>query len=166
MMVAAMNPCPCGYLGNTQRRCRCTTGQILHYRGKISGPLLDRIDIHVEVGPISEKEMLAKRAGEPSAVIRRRVTAARGAQQERFAGTGIHCNAQMSGSAMDECCSLTRETQSLLRFAIRDLDLSARAYDRILRVARTLADLDGEEVIGSGHITEAIQYRCLDRQNW
>ncbi len=166
MLVAAMNPCPCGHLGSLQRQCRCSSGAIHHYRSRISGPLLDRIDIHVDVAPLADHQLLERRQGEASAVVRERVCRARTLQQERFKGTHVHCNAEMDGQMMDAFCRLNQDTRSLLRFAIAELNLSARAYDRILRVARTLADLAGEEDIGAVHVQEAIQYRSLDRQMW
>lgn len=166
MLVAAMNPCPCGHLGSLQRQCRCSSGAIHHYRSRISGPLLDRIDIHIDVAPLPEQLLLERRHGEASAAIRERVAQARARQQARFAGTTVHCNAAMTGKMMDAHCTLNQETRSLLRFAITELNLSARAYDRILRVARTLADLEGTEAIDARHVQEAIQYRSLDRQMW
>jgi len=166
MLVAAMNPCPCGHLGSLQRQCRCSSGAIHHYRSRISGPLLDRIDIHVDVAPLADHQLLERRRGESSAVIRERVCQARALQQERFKGTHVHCNAEMDGQMMDTFCHLNQDTRSLLRFAIAELNLSARAYDRILRVARTLADLAGAADIGAQHVQEAIQYRSLDRQMW
>ncbi len=166
MLVAAMNPCPCGHYGNRQRQCRCSTSQIHNYRSKISGPLLDRIDIHVEVGPITERELMERPRGESSTTIRQRVKHARMRQQERFTGTGVRTNAQMTPKLMQQFCVPDQEGSALLRLAIRDLELSARAYDRILRVARTIADLDGSKGIAAEHITEAIQYRTLDRRMW
>ena len=166
MLVAAMNPCPCGHLGSLQRQCRCTPGAVHHYRSKISGPLLDRIDIHVDLPPLSDHQMLDRRRGENSAAVRERVCRARTLQQKRFEGTLVRCNADMNGQMMDSFCQLGQDTRSMLRFAISELNLSSRAYDRILRVARTLADLAGEPNIGALQVQEAIQYRSLDRQMW
>lgn len=166
MMVAAMNPCQCGHYGSIQRPCRCSPGQIQHYRARISGPLLDRIDLHVEVAPISETELLGRPRGADSATIRRRVMTARRIQTERFRVDGIRCNAEMGPALIEKHCALAEDVRSLLRQAIRDLNLSARAYHRILRVARTLADLEEAAVIGPQHLGEAIQYRTLDRQMW
>ncbi len=166
MLVAAMNPCPCGHYGNRQRPCRCSTSQVQRYRSKISGPLLDRIDIHVEVASISERELMSRPQGESSQTVRQRVLAARNRQLRRLSGSRIRTNAQMPPRLMQECCGLDDRSRDLLRLAIRDLELSARAYDRILRVARTIADLDDSDLIAPQHLTEAIQYRSLDRQRW
>jgi len=167
MLIAAMNPCPCGYHGSTSgRQCRCGYGSIKHYRSKISGPLLDRIDLHVEVAPISESQLMSRPQGEHSASIRARVEKARQIQTQRFLGTRDTNNAQMSRQAMEKYCELTDGCKAMLRLAINDLNLSARAYDRLLRVARTIADLEAAEAINPDHITEAIQYRSLDRQLW
>lgn len=167
MLVAAMNPCPCGYFADPQRECRCTQRQILKYRNKISGPLLDRIDIHIEVPSMAYDELAALDAGEPSAVIRDRATAARNRQRERFQGNGrAHCNADMGSKQVQAHCQPTEGAQDLLKMAISELNFSARAYNRILKVSRTIADLEGAEQIEPHHVTEAIQYRTLDRQLW
>ena len=165
MLLAAMNPCPCGFYGATQRQCRCSSIQINRYRAKISGPLLDRIDIHLEVSAISEEELMNKPNGEPSGNIRQRVENAREIQQQRF-GNGITTNANMRPEQLQEHCQLEGTGRALLKTAINNLDLSARAYDRILRLARTIADLDGEADILGHHIGEAVQYRTLDRKMW
>jgi magnesium chelatase family protein len=149
-----------------QRQCRCSPNQIANYRSRISGPLLDRIDLHVDVAPISRDELMGKPRGESSESIRQRVAQARAFQRERFRDLPIRCNAQMSGRELDRFCVLDRAAAAILKTAITDLDLSARAYDRILRVARTLADLEGVRELGIQHVSEAVQYRTLDRQLW
>ena len=166
MLVAAMNPCPCGHYGSTQRPCRCSTSQIARYRSRISGPLLDRIDIHVEVSQVDDKILMSRPRGEDSATVRDRVGRARQAQTERYRGTTVRSNAGMSPALMHDHCGLSGECRALLRTAISRLNLSARAYDRILRVARTIADLKGDADLAAGHISEAIQFRALDRQLW
>lgn len=164
MLVCAMNPCPCGYLGHPVRECTCTPAAIQKYNARISGPLLDRIDIQIEVPPVEFTE-LADRGGEEesSAVIKSRVNAAREIQLRRFAGTGITCNAKMTARQTREFCILEPAANELLKKIYEKMGLSARAYDKILKVARTIADLDGSENIGTKHITEAIRYRNLDR---
>jgi magnesium chelatase family protein len=162
MMVAAMNPCPCGFYGDPKRECRCSPSMITKYRNKISGPLLDRIDIHVEVPAVKYKEMAGEATGEPSEKIRERVEDARVKQRERFA----HSNARLAPKEIKEHCRLDDECQQLLKMAMTELNLSARAYDRILKVSRTIADLDPSDTIQPQHIQEAIQYRSLDRQLW
>lgn len=163
MLVAAMNPCPCGHANDPKKECRCSTMQIQKYMAKISGPLLDRIDIHLEVAPVEHRDLVGKKLGESSASIRERVVNARNIQHRRFARSKIFCNAQMTTSAMRKYCEITPESQSLLNKAMDQLGLSARAYHRILKVARTIADLDAQEHIQTPHILEAIQYRSLDR---
>jgi len=163
MLVAAMNPCPCGYYTDPKHVCTCSVGAIHRYRAKISGPLLDRIDIHVEVPAVAYKELEKEAAAESSEVIRKRVAGARGRQQERFSKTKIHCNAQMESRHIKKNCAIDAASAALLESAIDKLGLSARAYNRILKIARTIADLEGVEAIHSPHIGEAIQYRSLDR---
>lgn len=163
MLVAAMNPCPCGYYGDQFRECRCTPSQIQKYMGRISGPLLDRIDIHIEAPSIRYRDIKAESTGEPSAIIRERVEKAREIQQERFKGTRIFANSQMTPRMLKKFCKLDGDSSNLLGMAIERLGLSARAHDRILKIARTIADLEGAESIKSRHIGEAIQYRTLDR---
>lgn len=166
MLVASMNPCPCGYYNHPTKACVCNPGQVQKYLNRISGPLLDRIDIQVEIVPVAFDELSDARKGEPSAAIRERVVAARKIQEERYAGSGIHCNAQMTPRMLAEYATLNDVGTNLLRNAMEKLNLSARAYDRILKVARTIADLDGSPNIDTMHIAEAIGYRNLDRENW
>lgn len=166
MLVAAMNPCPCGYYGSQRQRCRCNPMQISAYRGRISGPLLDRIDLHIEVMPISEQQMLSRHRGEDSASMRAKVLAARERQRVRFRGTTTIDNAGMNSRQLDQYCELDAECTGMMRQVVSSLGLSARAYDRILRVARTLADMDDQDRIGAVHICEAANYRVLDRQKW
>lgn len=167
MFVASMNPCPCGYYGDPTHHCVCTPGQIQRYLSKISGPLLDRIDIQCEIAPLPFKDLSQAKAGESSAVIRERVIKARTIQTERFKDyPEIHCNAQMSERMIHQFAEPDRRSLDLLRAAMERLKLSARAYNRILKVARTIADLDGSEKVQSHHIAEAIGYRNLDRGDW
>jgi magnesium chelatase family protein len=167
MLVAAMNPCPCGFYNHPTRHCECSPGQIHRYMNKISGPLLDRIDLQCEIMPLSFEEMQTARAGERSEVIRQRVIQARALQTERFKDEPhIHCNAQMNEKLMARYCALDQESTDLLRTIMERRQLSARAYTRILKVARTIADLDGEPQIKSQHISEAASYRNLDRSDW
>ena len=167
MFVASMNPCPCGYYNHPTKACVCTPGQIVRYLNKISGPLLDRIDLQIEITPLSFEEMSRTAPGETSAAIRERVIKARKIQEERFASEpGIHCNAQMNSRLMKQYAQPDEEGMNLLREAMNRLQLSARAYDRILRVSRTIADLAGSDHILSERISEAIGYRNLDRSNW
>jgi len=167
MLVASMNPCPCGYYNHPEKECSCAPGIVQRYLNKISGPLLDRIDIHVEVVPVPFKALSEERAGEKSENIRQRVIAARKIQEVRFAESkGIYCNAQMSSKQLRQICRLDETGQTLLKNAMEKLSLSARAYDRILKVARTIADLDASKNINPEHLAEAIQYRSLDRETW
>ena len=167
MLVAAMNPCPCGFYGDRKRECRCSDRQVQTYRNKISGPLLDRIDIHVEVPLIEYEELTSLEAGEASEEIRKRVVVARRVQQDRFkAIKGMHCNAGMGSKEVQKYSALQPEAQAVLKDAISGFNFSARAYDRILKVSRTIADLAGSEYIETEHVHEAIQYRTLDRQLW
>ncbi len=163
MLIAAMNPCPCGYYSDPKHECNCSPQQIHRYRSRISGPLLDRIDIHVEVPAVPYKELMGKLAGEPSAKIRERVSAARKLQSDRFSGTRIYCNARMGNRQIRKYCELDDASAHLLETAVDKLGLSARAYNRILKIARTIADLDKQENIQVSHISEAVQYRSLDR---
>jgi len=163
MLISAMNPCPCGYLGDAVHACRCAQGQIDRYRSRISGPLLDRIDIQVEVPAVAYKDLTGGTPGEPSAVIRRRVAAARAIQTERFRRAKIHCNAQMGSRHIRRYCAVDKDSAALLETAVNRLGLSARAYNRILKISRTIADLAGADAIGVDHLSEAIQYRSLDR---
>jgi magnesium chelatase family protein len=164
MLVAAMNPCVCGFLTDPQKECICTPLQIQRYRSKVSGPLLDRIDIQVEVPGLRYQELASKDAGETSDVIRARVNAARSIQLQRFQKTKIHANAQMGTREIKRYCSVKNDAEKLLETAINKLGLSARAYSRVLKVGRTIADLAGAENIEASHIAEAIQYRSLDRR--
>ena len=166
-LVAAMNPCPCGYYNHPTRECTCPPGAVHRYLGRISGPLMDRIDLHIEVTPVSIQEMASAERGEPSAAIRRRVVRAREVQRDRFRGVaGVYTNAMMTGRMVREYCPIDAEARMLLERAMERLSLSARAYDRILKVARTIADLAGDERIGTAQIAEAIGYRSLDRESW
>ena len=165
-LVASMNPCPCGYYNHPTKECSCSTAAVHRYIGRISGPLMDRIDLHVEVTPVEREEMASTTLAESSAAIRQRVIAARKVQSERFAGTGIHTNTMMTSAMLREFCPLTAESRMLLDRAMERLQLSARAYDRIIKVARTIADLEGAADIAPTHISEAITYRSLDRESW
>jgi magnesium chelatase family protein len=173
MLIAAMNPCPCGFHGDNVRECACSPRQIQQYQQRISGPLLDRIDIHIEVPRLKSDEMIKQGGGhgERSAVIRERVMVARKVQEERFrdvksGGSPLHCNAHMQSKQIHEFCKVTPDVSDLLRAAITQLQLSARAYDRILKLARTIADLAGDANIGLAHVAEALQYRAMDRKLW
>jgi len=164
MLIAAMNPCPCGFLSDPQKECVCTPLQIQRYRSRVSGPLLDRIDIQVEVPALRYQDLASKDAGEPSSTIRQRVNAARSLQLARFEKTKLHANAQMGAREIKRYCAVKADAEKLLEIAINRLGLSARAYSRVLKVSRTIADLAGSEEIQSAHVAEAIQYRSLDRR--
>ena len=166
MMVAAMNPCPCGYYGHPTRECICRPNAVSRYLSRISGPLLDRLDIHVEVPPVDFNDLSTNEIYESSKTIKNRVNAARLIQNERFKNTNIICNARISPALIKKTCVMSSDASSLLKVAFDKMALSARAYNRILKVARTIADLDCSEIIKSSHIAEAIQYRSLDRKYW
>jgi len=167
MLVAAMNPCPCGYYNHPTKKCVCPPGAVQKYLNKISGPLLDRIDLHIEVVPVGFQEMAHHQPTEGSKEIRARVIEARKIQSERFAELEhVHCNSQMGSKELKKYCQIDESSLNLLKRAMDNLGLSARAYDRILKVARTIADLAHEENINANHIAEAIQMRNLDRDNW
>lgn len=167
MLVASMNPCPCGYYNHPTKECTCTQVQVQRYLGRISGPLLDRIDIQVEIMPVPFAELQSMQPGESSASIRERVIYAREIQSRRYADTpGVHCNAQMTPRLIARWACPTAEAMAILEQAMTRFDMSARAYDRILKVARTIADLDGATEIAAPHIREAISYRNLDRSTW
>ena len=166
-LVASMNPCPCGYYNHPTRPCVCTPSQVQRYLNRISGPLLDRIDLQIEVVPMSFEKISDVRPGESSAVIRQRVIKARHIQEQRYADQpGVHCNAQMTSRLLAAYAHPDEHGLQLLKTAMDRLNLSARAYDRILKVARTIADLEGSERIQSTHLAEAIGYRNLDREDW
>lgn len=167
MLVASMNPCPCGYYNHPEKKCICPPGAVHRYLNRISGPLLDRIDIQVEIVPVPFEKISDSRPGEPSTAIRERVIRAREIQSERFKEIlGIYCNAQMNSRLLNTFARPDETGLALLRTAMTRLNLSARAYDRILKVSRTIADLAGSETIQTSHIAEAINYRNLDRENW
>ncbi len=166
ILVASMNPCVCGYYGDAYRQCTCSPTMVRKYQQKISGPLLDRIDLHVDVPRLAEEELVNYPQAEPSVRVRERVCQARARQNARYAGRSFYCNAQMGAREIKEFCPLKEDVRMILRAAIQQLSLSARAYDRILKVGRTIADLAGSEEIQVPHVAEAIQYRSLDRKMW
>ena len=167
MLISAMNPCKCGYFGDPKRECRCSPMDVQRYRDRISGPLLDRIDIHVEVPAVQYQDISSKTPGETSAAIRERVTKARDIQRERFTkNSKVRCNARMTAQLLKRHCALDEAAEGMMKMAMTELNFSARAYDRILKVARTIADLANSENIQADHIGEAIQYRTLDRNLW
>ena len=167
MLIAAMNPCPCGYYNHPEKDCLCGPGVVQKYLNRISGPLLDRIDLHVEVTPVSYEELAHDSPKEGSQNIRDRVIKARLIQESRYLNSeGTHCNAQMSSKEIQKFCQIDESGSNILKNAMDKMGLSARAYDRILKVARTVADLDNSETIEAIHLAEAIQMRSLDRENW
>ncbi len=166
MLIAAMNPCPCGYLGHPTRPCSCNQRSAAAYLNRVSGPLLDRFDLHIEAAPVSFSELSDGKPEESSAEIRKRVMAARAIQNERFKGTKITCNARITPDLLAAFCPMTDRAKQRLKSVFEKLGLSARAYDRLLKVARTSADLRGDEVLNEAHIAEAVQYRTLDRKYW
>jgi magnesium chelatase family protein len=159
MLVGAMNPCPCGYYGDPFRRCTCAPGLVSRYQRRISGPFIDRVDIFVEVPHIDYEKLTDESAGEPSAKVQARVSAARARQLERFSGTRLTCNAEMTPAEVRQFCQVEEEAQSLLKAAMKQLYLSARAFHRVLKLARTIADLEDSAIIKAHHVAEAIQYR-------
>ncbi|MBO4563396.1 MAG: YifB family Mg chelatase-like AAA ATPase [Clostridia bacterium] len=166
MLVAAMNPCPCGNYGSKTKECRCSAVQIEKYRNRISSPLLDRLDIHVEMNEVNYDDLTSAKAGESSAAIRARVTAARKRQKERYKDDGILFNSQLTTPLMRKYCRMTAEAEELLHSAYYKFKLSARAYTRVIKVARTIADIEGKDTIGKAHVLEAVQYRGLDEKYW
>jgi magnesium chelatase family protein len=161
-----MNPCPCGYFGHPTHNCSCSSQTVRKYLNKVSGPLLDRMDLHIEVQPVDFDSLNSEHKEEPSYVIKERVNKARLLQQKRYEGTGITCNARLTPAMLKEYCKLDQEASDLLKNFFEKFGMSARAYDRILKVARTIADLDNKEVIEMLHIAQAIQFRSLDRKYW
>ncbi|MCR4925297.1 MAG: YifB family Mg chelatase-like AAA ATPase [Clostridiales bacterium] len=166
MLICAMNPCPCGFFGHPTKPCTCPKGAAARYLSRVSGPLLDRLDIHIEVPPVEFEQLSSTQKAESSAQIRERVNKARKIQQKRLEGSGISCNAHMTSQQTKQFCQMTDGAKVILKNAFDKLGLSARAYDKVLRVARTIADLDESEIIDVKHITEAVQYRSLDRKFW
>ena len=166
MLVAAMNPCPCGFFGHPTRECICTQNAVQKYLNRISGPMLDRLDLHVEVPPVDYNELSSNEQAETSAQIKERVNKARKIQQERYAGTGVTCNARLTPALLKKYCVMSEDAEKYLQLSFERLGMSGRAYDRILKVARTIADLDGSEIIQKNHIFTAISFRSLDRKYW
>lgn len=166
MLVAAMNPCPCGYFGHPTHPCLCSPHAVERYLGRVSGPLLDRIDLHIEVPAVPFAELSSTRKEETSAQIRQRVNEARKRQQERYQGQSFSCNGDIPASLLQTMCPTTQEASRLMQRAFESFGFSARTYGRVLKVARTIADLDGSDVIDTAHVAEAVQYRTLDRKYW
>jgi magnesium chelatase family protein len=163
-LVAAQNPCPCGHLGDPRNKCSCLPSQIIRYRNRISGPLLDRIDIQIEVPAVPYSELSHARRGESSASIRERVIRARKIQEQRFKDISIHCNSQMSSKELRSFCKLSEENRAFLEAVANKLALSARAFHRIIKIGRTIADLEESTTVTMAHLSEAVQYRSLDRE--
>ena len=166
VLVCAMNPCPCGHYGSRTHECRCTPRQIQQYLNRVSGPLLDRIDLHIEVESVPVGDLTGKRGEEDSASIRARVEKARAVQRERYRGRAIACNARLDARTLNAFCPMTAAAEQLIKTAGERLGLSSRAYTRVIKVARTIADLAGSEKIDAAHVAEAVQYRSLDRKYW
>lgn len=166
MFVASMNPCPCGFFGSKEKECTCSSKTIEKYMGKISGPLLDRIDIQIEVAPVKYQKLEDEEKIENSKIIKERVNIARKIQQQRYKENGIYSNAELTPKLVNKYCKLDKESKQILQNAFERLGLTARAYGRILKVARTIADLENSEEITKNHIAEAIQYRSLDKKYW
>ena len=166
MLIGAMNPCPCGYFGHPTRKCICSHKQVVSYLNKISGPLLDRFDIHIEAVPVEFNDLASSQKSEPSAAIRERVQKARDIQNRRFKGTGITCNARITPDKLHEFCPMTDEARDMLGKVFDKLGLSGRAYDKLMKVSRTIADMDNSEVITEKHILQSVHYRNLDRKYW
>ena len=166
MVVAAMNPCPCGYFGDPKHRCTCSETKIRRYLNRVSGPLLDRFDIHVELPRVKFEELRSDESSESSAEIKKRVNAAREIQRERFKGSDTLSNSAINAAQLQEFCVIDSSAENVLKNAFEKLGMTARAYDRVLKVARTVADLEQCEVIQSRHVLEAVQYRSLDRKYW
>ena len=164
MMICAMNPCPCGYYGHPTRPCTCSNGAAQRYLNRVSGPLIDRLDIHINVPPVDFENLSGNYKSEPSSEIKKRVEKARAIQHKRFEVTKITCNAKMNAASTRKYCIMTENALFILKTAFERLSLSAHAYDKVLRIARTIADLDNSEIIDTKHITEAIQYRSFDRR--
>ena len=166
MLIGAMNPCPCGYYGHPTRKCICSHKQVVNYLNKISGPLLDRFDIHIEAAPVEFADLSAAQKEEPSADIRARVQKARDIQTKRYEGTGITCNARITPDKLHEFCPMTESARNKLGEVFDKLGLSGRAYDKLMKVSRTVADMDNSDIIAEDHILQSVQYRSLDRKYW